>query len=262
MMYKQKRISVMSRFRSLSMPLMLVIINVVVLLGVTLCAFISRIGGGSLNLATLLLDMPGGLKAVMKPWTVITYMFTQTDVMHCLFNMLWLYWFGVLWERFSSGRHLLQLYFLSGLGGAIAFFLMSITNGGSGMYLEGASAAVMGIVAATAIMIPNVKLNLFLFGAVKLKWIAIISIVFFALGASGHTATAHWAHLGGAVAGAAYAMWLKYIHLKPRITHKVPSNSARAREELDELLDKVRVSGYGSLTANERRRLFELSHRV
>lgn len=251
-----------SRVKSLSMPLMLVAINAVVLLAVTLCAFISRMFGGDLNIATLFLDMPGGLDLFTKPWSLITYMFTQTDVMHCLFNMLWLYWFGVLWERFSSGRRLLILYLTGGLGGAFVFFLLTISSNGSPSYLEGASAAVMGVVAATAIIIPDYKLNLFLLGAVKLKWIAVASLAFFALGASGHTSTAHWAHLGGAVAGASYALWLKYFHLKPHISNSTRINSTRARAELDELLDKVRVSGYGSLTANERRRLFELSHRV
>lgn len=257
-----KKTSAFSQFKRLSMPLMLVVINAMVLLAVTLCAFISRMFGSDLNIATLFLDMPGGVNIIMRPWSLVTYMFTQTDVMHCLFNMLWLYWFGVLWERFSSGKRLLILYLTGGLGGALIFFLLTVSSNGSSFYLEGASAAVMGVVAATAIIIPDYKLNLFLLGAVKLKWIAVASLVFFALGASGHTSTAHWAHLGGAAAGAAYALWLKYFHLKPHISNSNRINSTRARAELDELLDKVRVSGYSSLTANERRRLFELSHRV
>ncbi|MDE6086691.1 MAG: rhomboid family intramembrane serine protease, partial [Muribaculaceae bacterium] len=222
-----------------------------------------HIADGNVNLATMFLDMPGGTNVITRPWTVVTYMFTQSDVMHCLFNMLWLYLFGVLWERFSSGRKLLYLYLTGGLGGALIFFISTITTNGSPVYLEGASAAVMGIVAATAIMIPDFKINLFLLGAVKLKWVAIVSIVFFALSASGHTATAHWAHLGGVIGGSCFALWLKYVHLRPNISRNTrPISSTRARAELDELLDKVRVSGYGSLTANERRRLFELSHRV
>jgi hypothetical protein len=35
---------------------------------------------------------PGRL--LVRPWTILTYMFLHYDLLHILFNMLWLFWFG------------------------------------------------------------------------------------------------------------------------------------------------------------------------
>ncbi|MDE6801692.1 MAG: rhomboid family intramembrane serine protease, partial [Muribaculaceae bacterium] len=135
---------------------------------------------------------------------------------------------------------------------------------GAGAGLEGASAAVMGIVTATACLVPDYRLNLMLLGHVKLKWIAIVTIGLFALGLTGSNAGAHVAHLGGVAAGAIYAFTLKYHHRHRSKAHpeSIHIDEADARKELDMLLDKVRRSGYGALTAAEQRRLFELSRHV
>lgn len=247
----------------ISTPLWLVIVNGAVLLVGVLTAFFTGLAGHRLNIATAFLDLPAGGAFLLRPWSPVTYMFTQTDVLHCLFNMLWLYWFGSLWMKFSSSRRLVWLYIVSGLGGALTFIILTLAGDGHpGLYLEGASAAVLGIVTATAIMIPDFKLNLMLLGFVRLKWIAVATVILYILGGAGLSNAATWAHLGGVIAGAAYALWLKYVRLRPQITDRRSLTEAEARAELDSLLDKVRTSGYGSLTANERRRLFELSHRV
>jgi membrane associated rhomboid family serine protease len=31
---------------------------------------------------------------VSRPWTILTYMFLHFDLLHIMFNMLWLFWFG------------------------------------------------------------------------------------------------------------------------------------------------------------------------
>lgn len=247
----------------LSMPLILIIVNVAILLAVILIGFVTRIAGEPVSIARSVLDLPAGAGVVGRLWSPVTYMFTHSEVMHCLFNMLWLYWFGMLWLKFSSARRLLYLYLAGGLGGAVTFTLVTLlSHSSAALCLEGASGAVMGIVTATAIMVPNFKMNLMFLGNVKLKWIALATIVLFALGGSGQGIDATWAHLGGAVGGALYALWLKYMHNRPRITARDHLTDADARAELDMLLDKVRTSGYASLTDNERRRLLQLSHRV
>ena len=38
-----------------------------------------------------------------RPWTIFTYMFTQFDFLHLLFNMLWLYWFGSFFLNYFYG---------------------------------------------------------------------------------------------------------------------------------------------------------------
>lgn len=250
--------------------LTLVAINALVLVVVILTAFITRLGGHELNLATSILDLPAGTAAFTRPWTPITYMFTQTDVMHCLFNMLWLYWMGSILATVSSQRHVAWAYIVGGLGGALAYIVTTIAlniQAGEAM-LEGSSAAVLGVVAALALRAPSTRINLFLLGQVKILWIAVGICVLFALGLSGNQPGSHIAHLGGLAAGAVYELVTKYRDNRLRVTFPGEVSSPRAlsdaeaRALLDSLLDKVRRSGYSSLSATERRMLIELSHRV
>lgn len=242
----------------------LIAINAVVLVALTLINFSLRVGGNPVNAAEWL-DVPPGTGFLHRPWTLVTYMVTQTDIWHAIFNMLWLYWFGMLFQTLTSASRLMRLYILAGLAGAACYIIGSlIWPGAAGTGLEGASAAVMGVVTATACIIPDFRMNIFLLGPVKLKWIAIVTIVLFALGLTGSNAGAHIAHLGGVAAGVIYAVVRRArpLYSRPRPDRRSTISEADARAELDLLLDKVRVSGYASLTDNERRRLFELSHRV
>ena len=66
--------------------------------------------------------------------------------------------------------------------------------------LVGASASVLAIVAATAYREPNYRVQLFLFGAVRLKYLALIVIGTDLLFITSNNAGGHIAHLGGALA--------------------------------------------------------------
>lgn len=243
----------------------LLAINAAVLVALTFINFGTRVSGPGGN-AALWLDVPPGDGFLSRPWTLITYMVTQTDVWHAIFNMLWLYWFGSMFQTLTSPGRLVKLYAISGVAGAACYIAASLvwpSTGGAG--LEGASAAVMGIVTATAFMIPDYRIRLFFIGDVKLKWVAVLTIILFTAGITGSHSGANIAHLGGVAAGAVYALWGRLrprYRKQPGADRRESISEADARAELDTLLDKVRRSGYGSLTANERRRLFELSHRV
>ena len=49
---------------------------------------------------------------IHQPWSLFTYMFMHAGILHILFNMLWLYWFGSLFLYFFSAKHLRGLYVL------------------------------------------------------------------------------------------------------------------------------------------------------
>lgn len=219
-------------------------------------------------------------------WTLLTYMVTHYDILHLLFNMLWLFWFGRLLMTTLSDRHLLWLYIGGGAFGAILYIAGQATfpaNAGSA-YLCGASASVLAVMTATAIRTPNLTMNLFLFGEVKLKWIAVACILLTFAGVGGGSAGSQAAHIGGVVFGAAFTLALKRgfdISKKASMAAKTPLPKPRinvrrdgnavakaasgrlgAPARLDELLDKIRLSGYQSLTSAERRELNALSQRL
>ena len=258
-------------------------------------------------------ECPSSFEALAhQPWAIATYMFAQFEVLHILFNMLWLYGFGRLFLEFNSQKQMLALYIYGGILGALVFILgytflpaFALHTG----WLIGSSASAIAIVIATAILNPEYKVSLFLFGQISLKWIAIITLAIFFLGLSGENSGGHMAHFGGAFAGALYGVMLRrgiditrpfnkvldsianmFYAIKafklPKFNKKktpkatkwnnnsnntqqrstASSNNVSASPEdqaqLDIILDKIKKSGYSALTAEEKKRLFDVSKRI
>lgn len=220
---------------------------------------------------------------IVHPWTLVTYMFVQYDFLHLLFNMLWLYWFGQVFLLTLSDKHLLTLYLLGGIVGGVLFVIVSNLFSLFGGYslLLGSSASVLAIMTAATMRSPNYEFHLFLFGSVKLKWIALVSIVLMFVGFGGSNSGGEIAHLGGVLTGFIFGYMLRQGHdiLKPiygmfeRKTNKANRISTNSMEKtlnkrrrdvarLDELLDKIKQSGYESLTKKEKSELAELSKRL
>ena len=110
-------------------PLFLFIgLNVIVFLVINLIAFIEFIMNSDhtiSNFIQLQLAMPAKFSDfIFKPWTFITYMFTQREFFHLLFNMLWLFWLGKIFLEFLSKRQFIFSYLIGGISGAITFMLL------------------------------------------------------------------------------------------------------------------------------------------
>lgn len=219
------------------------------------------------------------LKALTRAWTLLTYMVTQYSFLHLLFNMLWLLWFGRFLLTTLSDCHLLAVYVGGGLAGAVVFILSSLLITPPGAFLCGASASVLAIMTTAALRTPDLRLMLFLFGEVKLKWVALVCIILTFLGVGGGNSGGQAAHVGGVLFGALFALLLKRGIDPTRHFPRFKRPSLRRRkfkapdfrrpeegktdtERLDELLDKIRVSGYASLSPMERRELNRISQKI
>lgn len=226
-----------------------------------------------------------------KPWTLVTYMFMHADIWHILFNLLWLYWFGQIFLQYLSHKKLLSVYILGGFAGALLYALaynlfpaFNFERFGSSMV--GASAAIMAIVIAISAIVPNYSINIILFGSVKLKYIAIFTIIIDAISIQYSNAGGHIAHLGGAFFGYSFAVWHnkgKDITLwfskildaldnifkrkpKMKIGYKKPTDDKEynrikvdQQKEIDRILDKIAKGGYNSLSKEEKDFLFKSS---
>lgn len=218
-------------------------------------------------------------EALLRPWTWATYMFAQYDPSHLLFNMLWLAWFGMLFHERCGNRALITAYVAGGItGGAIfllRYALLPISPLPSG--LIGASAAVMSVAAAITVIEPDRRVELLFVGSVRLKWIAAAMIAIAIICFSGYHAGSDSAHAGGLIAGALFG--LVYRRRKadsdtastiaeatptkaPRIIQPASDTEMTDTELLDSLLDKIRRSGYDSLTPTERTSLHAVSRRI
>jgi membrane associated rhomboid family serine protease len=269
---------------------LLIGINVVVYLGINIVAVIEQLFTGFGNSAVLAytneyLLLPAYLpKLLYRFWTPFTYMFMHAGIFHILFNMLWLYWMGQIFEEYLGNKRTIGLYLFGGLAGGLLFVAcynlvpaFTNVNAAANGVVVGASASVMAIIIATATLLPNYAIQLILIGPVKLKWIALFYIVIDFLGIASANAGGEIAHLGGALFGFIYIKqvqrghdWIESINklFVPKAKMKVVSHSGPLRkasgvprqEDVDRILDKISGSGYDSLTKQEKETLFRASN--
>lgn len=157
-------------------------------------------------------SMSASLKHILlHPWVVFSHMFLHEGFFHILWNMLFLFWFGRIFGDLLGDRRVLPLYLLSGLGGALFFFLSAKFGAIPGdSYALGASAAVLGILVAAGMTAPNYEMRLLFFGNVKLKWIVAALVFMNVLSTRGMTNVGGaWGHLGGIAVGFAFAYFLQ-----------------------------------------------------
>lgn len=289
-------------FRQGNMVTRLIMVNVGVFLAINLVRLLIFFGSpsGAISDARFvrLLDfvaMPMDPEhLLMRPWTVITYMFLHVQLLHILFNMLFLFWFGRILFQFVGNRKILPIYVYGGLVGAflavLAAQLPQLAPYSAGIML-GASAGVMAILAAAATTAPDYTVFLLFIGPVRLKYIALITIVVLDLLAipSLDNVGGHIAHIGGALLGFVFIRqsqrgrdwslgfnrvfeWFTGLFSRrrqPRVVYRSEKRQAspkrRARyekgkqEQLDEILDKIARSGYDNLTKEEKEFLFRVS---
>ena len=232
------------------------------------------------------------------PWVILTHMFTHVGFFHMLFNMLILYWFGRIAGDLLGDHRMLPLYLYSGLAGALIYLLSAplIYEGGSN--LHGASAAIMGIVAAAGITAPDYQMRLLFLGDVRLKYIVAGLLAIYVIGiANMENVGGHMAHLGGAAFGFFYVHMLRQGHdltrgfnkmlslfkkpvkLQPRPSKRKVTMEVRHRavnrkadlhppvdasydgdqQRLDSILDKIKQSGYQNLSEEDKKFLHDAS---
>lgn len=227
---------------------------------------------------------------IIKPWTVITYMFLHQDFFHILFNLLWLYFLGRIFQDLMGDQRFISTYILGGISGAFLYILAYnvfpvFSNVLPVARAMGASASVLAIIVAVATKAPNYQIHLLFLGPVKLKYIAIVSVILDLISFQDGNAGGHIAHLGGAIYGFFYikqldsgrdwSVWfykwvntfkalfsfrkksrIKVVHKKKNPKNYDPNGK---QHTVDQILDKISKSGYDSLTTEEKNILFKAS---
>jgi len=243
------------------------------LLGIlVLVDFFARTGIAPLLLRQLAL--PADLGALLyRPWTVLTYMFTQQDFFHFLFNILWLYWIGMIFLDFLNNRQLTFVYLAGGLTGGIIFLVLYQfipAFQAQQAILIGSSGSVYAVVIATATLVPDYTIRMLFFGNVRLKYLAAAFIVLNILGLAGNNIGGNLAHLGGGLFGFLYIIqlrrgndWSKLFKARNKKLRVIKNEKGPKgktpftnQEYIDSILDKISQSGYNSLSKAEKEALF------
>ncbi len=280
----------------------LILINTVIFLLTAVVHLVTWLSGipeqSNLTLLGNYLALPSGLsRLASKPWTLFTYMFLHEGFLHWLFNMIMLYFGGILFTEYLSQRKLLMTYLFGGLAGAVFFVLAfnifpAFAAIRQNSVALGASASILAIIVAISTYVPDYTVHLFLLGKVKLKWIAVAFVLLDLLSIPSNNPGGHIAHLGGALWGFVWALSLrggndflrifdgikipdmdikrkryrKFDTSRAASGHPITDEDynrkrAASQAEIDKILDKISKSGYSSLTKAEKELLFKSSNK-
>ncbi|MCY7411049.1 MAG: rhomboid family intramembrane serine protease [Chitinophagales bacterium] len=282
--------------RNDSMVYQLVLVNAVIFLLLQLLRLPMYLINLDYNITAFTNDLglPASFTTLLhQPWTMFTYMFTHFEFMHIVFNLLLLFWFGKVLTEFAGHRRLLPVYLLGGICGGffymIAYNIFPVFDDSvNEARAYGASASVMAIIFAAVTLVPDYTMFLFFFGAVKIKWIALVLVIIDLISIPDSNPGGHIAHLGGALFGFLYVKQLQSgrdlgivinnvgeaisnffkrgSKLKVSYRKNEKSNSffqtkqtPSEQERIDTILDKISQSGYESLTKEEKEFLFKVS---
>jgi len=207
---------------------------------------------------------PGDVFRRGYAWQLVTYAFLHDprSLMHILFNMLFLYWFGRDVEEVWGTRRFLLFYLTAAAFAALVFSAVHIFRPLT--WCIGASGAIMAIVMVYALWWPNRLILFMFFFPMRIRTFVIITIVVEVVSfLQVENGVANMAHLGGLLYGylvvrqgwrlAPVLRWLQSPHREDPLSD---------RRRMDELLDKVSREGFGSLTWRERRFLKKMSRRL
>lgn len=228
-----------------------------------------------------------------KPWSVLTYAFFHSGIIHLLMNMLMLFYVGRLFTTFFTQKQFLGIYILGAIFSGIVYiigyaFLPALMNVNTDMV--GASGAIMTVLIATVTYQPFMEVRLFGVWKLPLWQIAFLFLFIDMIQLPMNNTGGHIAHLAGALFGFIYIKLLvngtdlsnivstvidffvnlfqpskktpfKKVHVNPKkpftkSTSKIVVKD-KSQQQIDEILDKISQSGYDALTAEEKEFLFK-----
>ncbi len=234
---------------------------------------------------------------ITKPWVLLSHMFSQNDVWMLIGNMLFLWFFGYIFQDLTGNRHVVPIYIYGALLGAFLFILSANILPRFSAVIDtyrftGAGAAVMAIAMAATVTSPDYRMFPMILGGIPLWVITMIYVVIDFAGLASSGFPHHLAHLGGALVGFLYVKqirngkdpgeWMHKLYhwfmnlfdptkrkLKPVLKQEVFYNTKGKtpfvktpnvnEKKIDEILDKISAKGYDSLTKEEQELLKKAS---
>ena len=165
-----------------------------------------------------------------RPWILLTSMFLHADIAHLFFNMYALFMFGPILEHRITTRRFLILYFGSGLLAGILstpFYDAAL----------GASGAIMGVLGATIMLMPDLQVLFFFVIPMSLRTAGMIFALLEILGALGWgiPGVANIAHLVGLGFGLAYGWTL--LRKRERYAKEFAYKPKRKKTEFESSID-------------------------
>lgn len=215
---------------------------------------------------------------IAQPWSIVTHPFLYTSIWNLLFDCIWLYWTGNLFLTYLNTRQF-NTIFLGALGlGAILYLALGFIPyfHAKPTIWHTTSFGLAAIISALMILVPNSEIRLLLLGNIKFKWVAAIYLGFGFASQVGSNSAAALVYSLVVFAGMLFIRqlqqgkdWSRIFQKKKRTLRVVKTNYThnykKAEEEfpdqqkIDQILDKISLKGYESLTSQEKEILFRAS---
>lgn len=238
-------------------------------------------------------SLPSSLtKLSERPWTLLTYVFSDTgsNIIRIITNMIWLWAFGYILQEMSGNDKIIPIYIYGGLLGGVIFiaahYLIPPLQPMQGSAtLLGANTGTIAVAMATTALAPNHKFFTMIRGGISI-WVLMAVYIFIDLaGIAGLGAAYSLSHLGGALAGFMFVIFLRkgndgsiwmnrfYTWLMnlfnpyKKTTKQAPrekvfyetggrkpytKKAIITQQRVDEILDKINQKGYNFLTEEEK----------
>jgi membrane associated rhomboid family serine protease len=203
---------------------------------------------------------------LLRPWSIVTYMFVHAGFGHIFWNMLSLFFFGPQVESRLGSKRFLQLYLVSGISGALLSLIFSFNAA-----IVGASGGVFGVMLAFAYFWPRQQIMIWGIIPIEARWLVAITTVMtlFSIKTGAGAGIAHFGHLGGYLGAFLFLKLVDPARTVARfrastvapVKAETISNWKRVdvskvhevnRDELNRILDKINASGLASLTPQEK----------
>ena len=237
------------------------------------------------------LFLPANLdKLSSRPWTVLTFMFSDQHVFLFIGNMFWLWGFGYILQDLTGNRKLIPIYLYGGVAGALFFMLCfglipRFQADASLAQLSGANASVIAVAVAVTTVAPDYRIFPMINGGVPLWILTVLYLVInFSTLSNGDTG-GYIASFAGGAAGFLFILRLRRGHdgsiwinqffdwcndlfnpdrkkkgrsPKDEFYYKVSGTQPFKKipnvtqQRIDEILDKINQQGYRFLTDEEK----------
>ncbi len=238
-------------------------------------------------------EMPGSFTRLSeRPWTILIYMFTDTGagIVRAISNMIWLWAFGYILQQMAGNDKIIPVYIYGGLAGAVFFLaanylLAPLAPLRDAAGILGANAGVLAVAMATTTLEPNFRFFTQIRGGIPIWVLMAVYVLIDFAGVAGYNAAYSLSHLGGALAGFLFVVFLRkgkdgsvwmnkswawFMDLfnpaarskKTNVKDKVFYNTGNTKpfvkttnvtqKRVDEILDKINQKGYHFLTDEEK----------
>jgi membrane associated rhomboid family serine protease len=229
-------------------------------------------------------------KIAWRPWTLISFMFTDLQLFRFISNMFWLWSFGYILQDLTGNRKLVPVYLYGGFGGAIIYVMAHLLIPGlrsqiDGDYLSAANCSIAAVAVATTVISPDYRIFPMISGGIPLWILTLIFILLNFSGVRNGDIATYLAYAGAAGVGFLFidqlrrgrdsSVWINQFfdwfgNLFNPDKKKKPKNKKDeffynvsgtqpykkipniTQKRIDEILDKINQQGYRYLTTEEK----------